>query len=185
MFKVDYDYGFLKFIVAIQKVIQQVHILQRKMRLLDGYWFWLLLLLRAGCQEEMLGVGVGLPPKGHEVWILLASHTEVWILLARHQNVDDLSFDLWSYVSHHPVLGQMSWSQKLRPVAVAFVKLENNCFSTEFGCLASPFNLLHDKTGSGNLRSPGQGVPNMLVMLCLLLTAIARQSFPAIGRFFF
>jgi len=88
-------------------------------------------------------------------------------------------------MSHHPLLGQMPWSQKLVAVTVPLVKLENNFFSAEFGCSASLFNLLHDKTGSGNPCSPGQGMPNTLVMLCLLLTAIAHQSFPAIGRFFF
>lgn len=83
------------------------------------------------------------------------------------------------------MLGQIPGLQKLRPVAVPFVKLENNCFNAEFGCLASPFNLLNGKTGSGNLCSPGQGMPNALVMLCLLLTATAHQSFSAIGIFFF
>lgn len=171
--------------MAIQKLIQQIDILQRKLRLLDGYWLRLLLLLRRGCQEKILGVRVGLPPKGHDVWILLASHIELQILLARHQNWDLLCADLWSCVSQHAVLGQMPRSQKLRPVRVPFVKLENNCLSTEFGCLASPFNLLHDKTGSRNLCSPGQGMPNVLVTLPLLLAAMACQSFPALGRFFF
>lgn len=47
----------------------------------DEIAWWLLILAsllpRAGCQEEMLMVRVGLPHRGHEAWILLSGHTEV------------------------------------------------------------------------------------------------------------
>lgn len=97
----------------------------------DEIAWWLLILAsllpRAGCQEEMLKVRVGLPHRGHEAWILLAGHREVQIFLVRHQNVELFSFDLWSWVSCCPLLGQMPQSQKLRPVALPFDKLGNNC----------------------------------------------------------
>lgn len=76
-------------------------------------------------------------------------------------------------------------SQKLRPVAIPFVKLGKNCSALNLAIEPPLLNLLHDTTGSGNVCSPGQGMPNVLVMLCPLLKAIACQSFPAIGRFFF
>lgn len=154
----------------------------------DEIVWWLLILAsllpRARCEVEMLKVWVGLPHRGHEAWILLAGHTDTLIFLAIHQNVELFSFDLWSCVSCCPVQSNASVTET-EACFSSFCQDWKQLLSTEFGYFTSPFNLLHDMTGSGNLCSPGQRMPNTLVMLHPLLKATARQSFPAIGKFFF